>query len=137
MQRYFFGILAFCLLIGIASGWSPATSRAEEPKDQALYSEAVRAIQKRLGQSIRCHGSLAEVEERYGAQSKEAGGANWYCGEVYAKAGQPAQAIEAFRRAIAIFTIDPGPRSEQVGSLLVAIADAQQAQGQGGEAIGR
>jgi CHAT domain-containing protein/tetratricopeptide (TPR) repeat protein len=137
MQRYFCSILAFCSLIGIGSGWSSATSRAEAPKDQALYSEATRAVQKKdwATASAAMDRWLTWRTERYGAQSKEAGAANWYCGEVYAKAGQPAQAIEAFRRAIAIFTIDPGPRSQQVGSLLVAIAGAQQAQGQGGDAI--
>jgi tetratricopeptide (TPR) repeat protein len=137
MQRYFSGILALCWLIGIVSGWFPATSRAEDPKDQALYREAIRAVQKKDWATAltALDRWLTWRTERYGAQSKETGEANWYCGEAYAKAGQPGQAIEAFRRAIAIFSIDPGPRSKQVGSLLVATADAQQAQGQSGEAI--
>ena len=50
-------------------------------------------------------------------------------------AGQHAKAIEAFRQALAIFRVDPGPRSKEVGLLLAGIAEAQQAQGQGGEAI--
>ncbi len=50
-------------------------------------------------------------------------------------AGQHAKAIEAFRQALAIFRVDPGPRSKEVGLLLAGIAEAQQAQGKGGEAI--
>lgn len=137
MQRYFSVILALCWFIGIAWGWSLATSRAEELKDQALYREATTAVQKKDWATAfaALDRWLTWRTERYGAQSKEVGTANWYCGEIYAQAGQQAKAIEAFKRAIAIFTVDSGPRSREVGPILVAIADAEQAQGQGGEAI--
>jgi CHAT domain-containing protein/tetratricopeptide (TPR) repeat protein len=137
MQRCFLGILVLYWVICIISVWSLSKSRAEDAKDQALYREAVGAIQKNDWR--KASGALdrwlAWRAKRYGAQSKETGAANWYCGEAYAKAGQHAQAIEAFRRSIAIFATDPERRSRQVGLLLVAFADEQQAQGQRGDAI--
>jgi CHAT domain-containing protein/tetratricopeptide (TPR) repeat protein len=137
MRRYFSGILALCWVMSITSVWSVTASSAEDRKDQTLYREALRAVQKKdwTKASAALDRWLTWRAERYGAQSKEIGAANWYCGEAYAKAGQHAQAIEAFRRAIAIFTTDPGPRSMQVGSILVVVADEQQVQGQANESI--
>jgi CHAT domain-containing protein/tetratricopeptide (TPR) repeat protein len=137
MQRYFSGIFALCWVFSIALVWSPGTLPAEDSRDQALYREVTRAVGNKdwARASAALDRWLTWRTEHYGAQSKESGAAYWYCGEVYAKAGQHARAIEAFRRALAIFNVDPGPRSKEVGLLLVAIAEAQQALGQGGEAI--
>ena len=77
---------------------------------------------------------LAWRTEHYGAQSKETGAAYRYA-EKFTPWRPARKAIEAFRQALAIFRVDPGPRSKEVGLLLAAIAEAQQAQGQGGEAI--
>ena len=87
--------------MGITLVWSLTTSSAEDRKDQALYREALRAVQKKdwTKASAALDRWLTWRAERYGAQSKEIGAANWYCGEAYAKAGQHAQAIEAFRRS--------------------------------------
>ena len=136
MSCYCSGIWALCPVV-VAVVWSLGTIRAEDVKDESLYREVARTVQKREWDraSAALDRWLAWRTEHYGAQSKETGAAYRYGGEVYTMAGQHAKAIEAFRQALAIFRVDPGPRSQEVGLLLAAIAEAQQAQGQGGEAI--
>jgi CHAT domain-containing protein/tetratricopeptide (TPR) repeat protein len=137
MHRYFPGILALCGVMSVALIWAVGTARAEDPKDQALYREAARAVdRKEWDRAFAAVDRWLAWRTRHdGARSKETGEAYRYRGEVFAKTGHHAKAIEAFRQALAIFSVDPGPRSEEVGSLFTAIADAYQAQGQGGEAI--
>ena len=139
MSFYCCSIWALCLVVSGAfvSSLGTVHAGADDLGDEPLYREVARTVQKReWGRaSAALDRWLVWRKEHYGAQSKETGAAYQYGGQIYVMAGQHAKAIEAFQQALAIFRVDPGPRSRVVGLLLAAIAEAQQAQGQGSEAI--
>jgi CHAT domain-containing protein/tetratricopeptide (TPR) repeat protein len=137
MHGYFPGVLALYWLVSIVSAWSLGTVHAEACKNQALHRQTVKVAEKgeRDRASAAVNSCLAQVTELHSAQSEKEAAAQRHLGEVYLRAGHYEKAIEAFRQALAIFSVDPGPSSEEVGTLYAAIADAQQAEGQRGEAI--
>ncbi len=130
-------ILAIALLLGILLLPYRYPVNARESGEQVLYHEITSAVQKK--DWSKAFGILDEwvtaTAKHNGAGSKEAGAAYRYCGEVYAMAGRHATAIDAFEKALAILRIDPGSQSQEVGTVLVALAMEEDANGSLGEAI--
>ena len=137
MRCYFCRTSALLALVVAASVSSLGILGAEDVKDESLYREIARTVEKNEWDkaSAVLDRWLRWRTEHYGAQSKETAAAYRYAGQIYQMAGQHGKAIEAFRQALAILRVNLQPKSQQVGLILAAIAESQQAQGQGAEAI--